>query len=131
MDMWEWRSGGHWTGVSVDEERALQAAEDHLAIGETAYVERVHAFLSFRTMSSFYVPTGQAWTATRESVDAVIWHPATRTSRDPPAAASGVAPQAKGNGRDGTGEECTMDVVVRPCGVNRSRIGSSSSIDRR
>jgi hypothetical protein len=84
--------GGRWTGVSVDEERALQAAEDHLAIGETAHVERVHAFLSFRTMSSFYVPTGQAWTATRDSVGAVIWHPAAFAPCDPPAAASGAAP---------------------------------------
>ncbi len=37
----------------------------------------------------------------------------------------------RGSGRGGTGEECTMEVVVRPCGVNRSRIGSSSSIERR
>jgi hypothetical protein len=77
MDMWEWRSGERWVGVSVDEERALQAAEDYLAVGETAHVERVRAFLGFHTMSAFYVPTGQAWTATRESVGAVTWHPAT------------------------------------------------------
>jgi hypothetical protein len=91
MDMWEWRSGERWTGVSVDEERALQAAEDHLAIGETARVERVLAVLSFRTMSSCYVPTGQAWTATRESAGAVTWHPATLARYDPPAPASALA----------------------------------------
>ena len=77
MDMWEWRCGERWVGVSVDEERALQAAEDHLAVGETARVERVRAFLSFHTLSSFYVPTGHAWTATRKSKGAVTWHPAT------------------------------------------------------
>src|SRR5262249_9201746 len=82
MDMWEWRSGERWVGVSVDEERALQAAEDHLAVGETAHVERVRAFLSFHTMSSFYVPTGQAWTATRESAGAVTWRPASLTACD-------------------------------------------------
>jgi hypothetical protein len=98
MDMWEWWSGGRWTGVSVDEERALQAAEDHLAIGETAHVERVRAFLSFHTMSSFYVPTGQAWTATRDKPGAVTWHPAPCTSHGPPTAASGVASLAQGPG---------------------------------
>jgi hypothetical protein len=77
MDMWEWRSGGRWTGVSVDEGRALQAAEEHLGIGETARVERVLAVLSFRTMSSFYIPTGQVWIATRETAGAVTWHLAT------------------------------------------------------
>jgi hypothetical protein len=41
------------------------------------------------------------------------------------------ANQASGNGRGGTGAECTMEVVVRPSGVKRSRIGSRSSIDRR
>jgi hypothetical protein len=89
MDMWEWWSGGRWTGVSVDEERALQAAEDHLAIGETARVERVRAFLSFRTMSSFYVSTGEAWTTTRDKPGAVTWRRATCAPYDP--SASGVA----------------------------------------
>ncbi len=40
-------------------------------------------------------------------------------------------PQGTGRGRGGTGAECTIEVVVRPCGVNRSRIGSSSSMDSR
>ena len=38
---------------------------------------------------------------------------------------------ATGSGRGGTGAECTIEVVVRPCGVKRSRIASRSSIDRK
>jgi hypothetical protein len=91
MDMWEWHSGGRWTGVSVDEDRALAAAAQHLAVGETARVERVRAFLSFRTMSSFYVPTGHAWTATRESLGALTWRLAAHAPHSP-ATAGGIAP---------------------------------------
>ena len=40
-------------------------------------------------------------------------------------------PTGTGSGRGGTGAECTIEVVVRPCGVNRSRTGSRSSIERR
>ena len=35
-----------------------------------------------------------------------------------------AAPPPAGSGRGGTGAECTIEVVVRPCGVNRSSIGS-------
>ena len=36
-----------------------------------------------------------------------------------------------GRGRAGTGVALTIEVVVRPSGVNWSRIGSSSSMERR
>ena len=38
---------------------------------------------------------------------------------------------ATGSGRGETGAEWTIEVVVRPYGAKRSRIGSSSSISRR
>jgi hypothetical protein len=75
MEMWEWRSGERWCGVSSDADRAIEAAEEHLAVGETARVERVLTELSFRTMSSYYVPTGQGWTATRQNCGDVAWQP--------------------------------------------------------
>ena len=43
----------------------------------------------------------------------------------------GLTGPGTGSGRGGTGDECTIEVVVRPCGVNRSRIGSRSSIECR
>jgi hypothetical protein len=75
MEMWEWQSGERCCGVSRDAARARQAAEANLSVGETARVERVLAFLGFRTMSSFYVPTGHGWTATRDKAGPVTWRP--------------------------------------------------------
>ena len=75
MDMWEWQSGERCCGISRDAARARKAAEDNLSVGETARVERVLAFLGFQTMSSFYVPTGQGWTATRDKAGTVTWQP--------------------------------------------------------
>jgi hypothetical protein len=75
MHMWEWQAGERCTGVSRDPETAIEAVEKHLAVGDSARVERVVAVLSFRTMSSFYLPTGQGWTATREARGRVSWLP--------------------------------------------------------
>jgi hypothetical protein len=75
MLMWEWQAGERCTGVSRDPDRAIEEAEKHLAVGDSARVERVVAVLSFRTMSSFYVPTGHGWTATREQRGPVSWLP--------------------------------------------------------
>ena len=75
MEMWEWRAGKRCTGVSGDADRAIQAAERELGIGEDARVERVLAFLSFQTLSSFYVPLGDGWTATRTTHGPVAWQP--------------------------------------------------------
>jgi len=47
---------------------------------------------------------------------------------NPPLAESQRGP-VTGSGRGGTGAECTIEVVVRPCGVNRFRIGSRSLIE--
>lgn len=75
MLMWEWQAGERCTGVSHDPDRAIEEAEKHLAVGDSARVERVVAVLSFRTMSSFYIPTGHGWTATREKRGPVSWLP--------------------------------------------------------
>jgi len=75
MLMWEWQAGKRCTGVSLDPDRAIEEAEKHLAVGDSARVERVVAVLSFRTMSSFYIPTGHGWTATREARGPVSWLP--------------------------------------------------------
>jgi hypothetical protein len=75
MEMWEWQAGDRCTGISGDADRAIQAAERELGIGEVARVERVLAFLSFHTLSSFYVPLGDGWTATRTAQGAVAWQP--------------------------------------------------------
>jgi hypothetical protein len=85
MLMWEWQAGKRCTGVSHDPDRAIKAAEKHLAVGDSARVERVVAVLSFRTMSSFYVPTGHGWTATREARGPIAWLPLLLPFRtDPP-----------------------------------------------
>jgi hypothetical protein len=73
MDMWEWRAGERCSGVSGDADRAIQAAERQLAMGENARVERVRAFLGFRTMSSYYVRTGEGWIATRTGRGRIAW----------------------------------------------------------
>ena len=73
MEMWEWQAGDRCTGVSRDADRATAAAERELGIGEVARVERVLAFLGFSTMSSFYVPLGDGWTATRTAHGPVAW----------------------------------------------------------
>jgi hypothetical protein len=75
MEMWEWQAGDRCTGISRDADRAIAAAERELGLGEIARVERVLAFLSFRTMSSFYVPLGDGWTATRTACGPVAWQP--------------------------------------------------------
>jgi hypothetical protein len=75
MLMWEWQAGERCTGVSRDPDRAIEEAERHLAVGDSARVERVVAVLSFRTMSSFYIPTGHGWTTTREQRGPVSWLP--------------------------------------------------------
>ena len=84
MLMWEWQAGKRCTGVSRDPDRAIQAAEEHLAMGDSARVERVVAVLSFRTMSSFYIPTGHGWTATREARGPVSWLPLLPFPNGPP-----------------------------------------------
>jgi hypothetical protein len=73
MDMWEWQAGERCTGVSHDADRAIEAAESALGVGEIARVERVRAFLSFHTLSSFYAHTGEGWTATRTAKGPVAW----------------------------------------------------------
>jgi len=97
MLMWEWRAGKRCTGVSRDPDRAIQEAEKHLAVGDSARVERVVAVLSFRTMSYFYVPTGHGWTATRETRGPVSWQPLLPFTRtDPPDAAPQLRRQPPG-----------------------------------
>lgn len=77
MEMWKWESGGRWSGVCGSAGLARARAEAHLALGDTARVERVLAELSFRTMSSFYARTGDGWAATREVAgpQPVRWQP--------------------------------------------------------
>ena len=85
MLMWEWQAGKRCTGVSRDPDRAIQEAERHLAVGDSARVERVVAVLSFRTMSSLYVPTGHGWTATRRDARPGILATTITLSRNGPA----------------------------------------------
>jgi hypothetical protein len=73
QEMWEWNAGQHCRGVCGNEGRALDAVERYLGVGENARVERVVPFLSFRTMSSYYQPTGYGWTATRDRSGQVDW----------------------------------------------------------
>ena len=103
MLMWEWQAGKRCTGVSLDPDRAIEEAEKHLAVGDSARVERVVAVLSFRTMSSFYIPTGHGWTATREARGPISWlpllplertvmsHPSSAASRPDPDSGANMA----------------------------------------
>jgi hypothetical protein len=97
MLMWEWQAGKRCTGVSRDADHAIQEAEKHLAVGDSARVERVVAVLSFRTMSSFYIPTGQGWTATRETRGPVAWLPLLPLQNGPAACPSPALPPAARN----------------------------------
>lgn len=72
VHMWTWSAGDHCSGVTGSAERAREHVTDKLAIGDTAQIEKVRAELSFRTMSSLYLPTGTGWTATRTS-QGITW----------------------------------------------------------
>jgi len=95
MLMWEWQAGTRCTGVSQDPGRAIQEAEKHLAVGDSARVERVVAVLSFRTMSSFYSPTGHGWTATRQARGPISWLPLLLSRTDPPCPIQAPPPVAR------------------------------------
>jgi len=65
--MWTWSAGDRCSGVTGSAERAKNHVRDNLAMGDTARIEKVRAELGFRTLSSFYLPTGTGWTGTRTS----------------------------------------------------------------
>lgn len=95
MLMWEWQAGERSTGVSRDADRAIEEAERHLAVGDSARVERVVAVLGFRTMSSFYLPTGHGWTATRGARGPVSWLPLLVCRTDQPCPIPAPPPAAR------------------------------------
>jgi hypothetical protein len=67
--MWEWNAGSRWRGITDSANRALAHAESHLAVGETARVEKVMSSCGHSN------PLGLGWTTTRTEPDAVEWRP--------------------------------------------------------
>jgi hypothetical protein len=67
--MWEWNAGPRWRGVTDNEERARAHAESHLAVGETARVEKVVSSCGHSS------PLGTDWTATCVEPGSIEWLP--------------------------------------------------------
>lgn len=67
------------SGVSNDQRRARQAAENALRTGRsgTAYVERVYTAVATPTLSLSYVRTGTGWEARLGRAGRVEWKPFT------------------------------------------------------
>jgi hypothetical protein len=66
--MWDW-SAGRWQGITDSESRAMNHAEAHLAVGQTARVEKV------RSWCGISAPLGIGWTATLKEHGPVTWVP--------------------------------------------------------
>jgi hypothetical protein len=64
--MWDW-SAGRWRGITDSAELALAHAESHLALGESARVEKVVA------SGGHSSPLGVGWTATLAGHGPVAW----------------------------------------------------------
>lgn len=80
MIVWLWDASGSarvTRGVTDDETTARHAAETCLRSGQarSAAVEKAHAVLGVRSLTSGYERTGDGWTAERRQDGRISWTP--------------------------------------------------------
>jgi hypothetical protein len=67
MGVWTWSAGEHACGVTDSPWAARKHVHKLLGVGEHGVVQKVEVQSGFRTMSSYYFPTGIGWSVTRSA----------------------------------------------------------------